>query len=261
MKIIKTSSWEECKKTISGLQGSGNHIWRGQSDSRWKLSSSLYRYFENNKTPVNKRSIFESISVVTFKNHFHYKKYFEGLSDDNLLRRVALQHYGCPTRLLDWTWSPYIAAYFSMSDCMNTAAIYCIKLHEYQSYVSKLFQFDDYYGEILRTIPDRHLNMLLENKNIPPIPFWPEYYMEREYLQQSIFILDLKLDTPTEDQMSSIPNELVYKIELPSTNKLETMLDLKAMNITADHLFSEKEGLVLEAKNALSGIYGIRVEI
>jgi hypothetical protein len=38
---------------------------------------------------------------------------------DDLLSLLALaQHYGVPTRMLDWSRNPYIAAYFAASDCI-----------------------------------------------------------------------------------------------------------------------------------------------
>ena len=46
---------------------------------------------------------------------------------NHLISLMALaQHYGVPTRLLDWTWNPYIAAYFAASNSRGVESNICV---------------------------------------------------------------------------------------------------------------------------------------
>jgi len=85
---------------------------RGQDDFSWKLTPSIYRdgLYE-----------FEREILRDFKlsSHIIIKKDFLGV--DNEIEWIFLmQHYGLPTRLLDWTESSLIALYFSVRNYKNT---------------------------------------------------------------------------------------------------------------------------------------------
>jgi hypothetical protein len=91
--------------------------WRGHSDSKWKLESSLDRFLRDRKVTSYEESLkFEEDIKKEFITHcvpysdLIEKEYLR----DGIWGSVALgQHSGLPTRLLDWTRSAWIAAWFA----------------------------------------------------------------------------------------------------------------------------------------------------
>lgn len=79
-------------------------IYRGHANKSWKCLPKLFRqqeWYENEKIIINE-------IIRRCPNEF------EGLSAFEKL--VKMQHYGAPTRLLDFTGNPLIALYFACDD-------------------------------------------------------------------------------------------------------------------------------------------------
>src|SRR5580700_11308152 len=87
---------------------------RGQSNSQWPIYSTLSRYLLDFNAgrfcwPHQELRI---LRIFKRKAH-HYLKNIPG--DKAVLEWLSImQHYGAPTRLVDFTWSPLVAAFFAL---------------------------------------------------------------------------------------------------------------------------------------------------
>ena len=102
-------------RSLSDLCDSGNDIWifRGQANADWRLTSTLERDKKLKPFEESERAMLE-----LFRSKAHiYTDLFRGRSDLSRVHALSImQHHGAPTRLLDFTYSPSVAAFFSVCD-------------------------------------------------------------------------------------------------------------------------------------------------
>ncbi|MCQ9053269.1 FRG domain-containing protein [Vibrio diabolicus] len=98
---------------LTALNELPNHyIYRGHADSTWKLESTLERTLGTSWDGHVKQV--EEHYLNLFKSKYHIYNDSNHEPKSKLAWLSVMQHYGAPTRLIDFTESPYIALYFAL---------------------------------------------------------------------------------------------------------------------------------------------------
>jgi hypothetical protein len=87
--------------------------WRGHARSEWKLHPSLH----HKNLAAN-----ESNMAGRFSSHARVRHSSLHAPNDAAAKVFLMQHYGLPTRLLDWTESPLVALYFAVESMSHDDA-------------------------------------------------------------------------------------------------------------------------------------------
>lgn len=136
--IQNCGSWSEFKvKTLPEMfdgvpAARGRYYFRGQGSDAWPLMSSFDRWYKTGAQKVLGKKEAAERFLSLFRDEASRLTPDPGLSSNPEQVLGLAQHYGVPTRLLDWTETPYVAAFFAFSglslspDATQQIAIWCL---------------------------------------------------------------------------------------------------------------------------------------
>lgn len=220
-------------------------IYRGQHKYEYNLESSLFRTFARNEKirsagkmrQINLiRENYEKEMIESFHRSSHL--FLSSVPDKSAKFDwlSIMQHYGAPTRLLDFSFSPYIALYFALSGAEEDAAVYCINY-------SKIKDIDKSY---FNDIEKKYFEIMKSQRKISEtllVPFEPKYSNERLLAQQGVFLVPNTLNYSHHDILENYENDSFYiKIKLSMSLFASLTKELLKMNIKASTMYPGFEG-------------------
>jgi len=126
---LEKSSLTALLAIIEGEPGGTRHLFRGHGNADWKLTPGLYRRESVTVGSATLERSFDHFEQMCIERFFNEGlPYLPTLPRTFSNDRVLAQHFGVPTRLLDWTTDPFVATFFAVErwNEESDAAVYML---------------------------------------------------------------------------------------------------------------------------------------
>lgn len=228
--------WDEFKQwVIEEKNKTPGFIFRGHTDNSYPLRTTFHRMSRRNFTRYGFEDVPELQRNVASVIGRTYK-----LSDPEEYGELLFlaQHHGFPTPLLDWTKSPYVAAYFAfagldkMKDHSNSKVrIHMFDMEAWHNKYSRAAAIDE-----VKPYFSAHIMNSRDNRRAIPqqsVVTFSNIYNVEEYIR-----FHEKIDMV----------QYLRIIDIDASDRNKAMKDLQYMGITAASLFPSLDGTCTSLK-------------
>lgn len=224
-------TWEQYKNWLKqNSADSYQYLFRGQENSNWILETSFHRISKssNLNLEVYLNNIIPEVHNQMVSKGFEAYNLNDIQSFNSFLAK--LQHHSFPTPLLDWTYSPYIAAYFGIKST--------------QEYISDYFSI--YVFDYIKWIHNNYqpTNLLIKE---PFVSTFKPYYFNNPRLISQNSILTITNLADIENYLISMGRgqnqQYLYKINISKSEISKIKEDLDYIGINDYTLFPNLEDI------------------
>lgn len=226
----RTMTWDQFKNQASDGYSSG-YLFRGQMKA-WSLCTAFHRrkrFRMHAFTSIDVRQLHQRLSAIT--PHF----FDLTVPDQNGAFFNLLQHHGYPTPLLDWSHSPYVAAFFAFRDLPigyrgeDVVRIYLFNAKAWAARYNQIQHLDP---------PFPHLSVM-EFIAIANPRIVPQQAATTVTNLHDIEAYVLQCEAETQDRF-------LEAIDIRADERDKAMKDLRVMGITAGSMFPGIDGICEE---------------
>jgi len=228
--------WKGFKEYVSTLEGR-RFLFRGQSRP-WRLRTSFHRA---GRADLH-RFVLEDIPMLHKHLSARTKHLFRlDIADENGAFFNLVQHHGYPTPLLDWTYSPYVAAFFAYRHVRGDWSASSISEGKVRIFVFDQALWKQSYRQVSQLlIPGPHVSIsefiTIENERMIP-----------QQAASTVTNID-DVETYIASKETELDRKFLWAIDLPAMDRRSVMQELSYMGITAGSLFPGLDGACEELR-------------
>jgi FRG domain len=218
------------------------------------MFSALSRYLTNYGVHEEAWPLQEQRILWLFKRKAHLFLDHVPTETDVFQWLALMQHHGAPTRLLDFTWSPHVAAFFALERATSNCVVWAVAVPKIWNAAfifsdSKLGRVSESAKNLSLRRAENYKRRFLSNK-VPFVVTDDPFVMNQRIIAQSgTFLIPGVLDQPVESILSGLGHEhgqpeawVVAFVLNTKTLRDEAMQALYRMNVTNATLFPGLDG-------------------
>lgn len=222
---IDVSSWEDFKAFLSAIP-QDRYIFRGQSHNAWRLRTSFHRA---GRADLHRYLLSDVRAAMNALAPQLKRTFATSNPDEHAAFLHLLQHHGYPTPLLDWSRSPFVAAYFAFATRRAN-----------QSAPVRIHIFDTQAWELHHPRSNFITHVGPTVSILAAMPIGNPRSRPQQSLSTATNVDDL--EGYIERRENEVGTNFLMTVDLPYSERARALRDLRTMNITAESLFPGLEG-------------------